>query len=209
MERLWPRFGVDFSSAPVDLNAVFGRGADRVLEIGFGDGETLVDQAAQNPAVDYLGVEVHRPGIGHCLLKADARGIGNLRDICHDAVEVLGQQIADQSFSRVNLYFPDPWPKKRHHKRRLMQADFLDLVASKLIPGGALHVATDWRNYSETTAAADSGQWPTILGIAGRGASVALMSQISPKRLHWRVRRLARRQGPRSNVSHRYIRDSA
>jgi tRNA G46 methylase TrmB len=137
MERLWPHFGVDFSPAAVNLDEVFGREAYQVLEIGFGDGETLVDQAAQNPAVDYLGVEVHRPGVGHCLLQADAHGVGNLRVICHDAVEVLEQQIADQSFRRVNLYFPDPWPKKKHHKRRLLQPDFLNLVASKLIPGGA------------------------------------------------------------------------
>jgi tRNA (guanine-N7-)-methyltransferase len=149
MERLWPRFGFDFSPAAVNLDEVFGREADQVLEIGFGNGETLVDQAAQNPAVDYVGVEVHRPGVGHCLLQADAHGVGNLRVICHDAVEVLEHQIADKSFSRVNLYFPDPWPKKKHHKRRLLQPGFLNLVASKLIPGGGLYIATDWRNYAE------------------------------------------------------------
>ncbi|MEX2126562.1 MAG: tRNA (guanosine(46)-N7)-methyltransferase TrmB [Woeseia sp.] len=149
IERLWPRFGVDFSAVPLDLDELFGRRARRVLEIGFGNGESLVLQAAQNPAFDYLGIDVHRPGIGHCLLHAEAKGACNLRLICHDAVEVLQQQIEDGSLSRLNLYFPDPWPKKRHHKRRLVQSGFLDLVASKLVAGGAFCVATDWQNYAE------------------------------------------------------------
>jgi tRNA (guanine-N7-)-methyltransferase len=149
IEEFWPRFGVDFSPALLKLDDLFGRSAGRVLEIGFGNGESLVVQAAENPDLDYLGIEVHRPGIGHCLLDADARNVRNLRLICHDAVDVLRQQIADKSFSRVNLYFPDPWPKKRHHKRRLLQADFLDAVASKLVAGGTLYIATDWQNYAE------------------------------------------------------------
>ncbi|MGH8167898.1 MAG: tRNA (guanosine(46)-N7)-methyltransferase TrmB [Woeseiaceae bacterium] len=149
MERLWPRYGVDFSAAPLDLFKLFGRKAARVLEIGFGDGESLVFQTAANPAIDYLGVDVHRPGIGHCLLAAEARGVSNLRLICHDAVEVLEQQIADESLCRVNLYFPDPWPKKRHHKRRLVQAGFLELVASRLVARGAFCIATDWSEYAE------------------------------------------------------------
>jgi tRNA (guanine-N7-)-methyltransferase len=148
IERLWPRFGVDFSHAPLYLEGLFGRTSQRVLEIGFGDGEALVEQAAENPALDYLGVEVHRPGVGHCLLKAAARDISNLRVVCHDAIEVLEQQIANRSFCRVNLYFPDPWPKKRHHKRRLLQTAFLELVADKLIHGGAFYIATDWPNYA-------------------------------------------------------------
>jgi tRNA (guanine-N7-)-methyltransferase len=147
--ELWPRFGVDFSPVLLKLDDLFGRTAERVLEIGFGNGESLVVQAAQNPDLDYLGVEVHRPGIGHCLLAADARNVRNLLLICHDAVDVLRQQIADKSFSRVNLYFPDPWPKKKHHKRRLVQGEFLELVASKLVAGGSLYLATDWQNYAE------------------------------------------------------------
>ena len=149
MERLWPRFGIDFSGAPLDLDSIFGRSAGRVLEIGFGDGESLVLEAASHSELDFLGIEVHQPGVGHCLLQAEARDIRSLRLICHDAVEVLKEQIADRSLDRVNLYFPDPWPKKRHHKRRLVQNDFLELVAAKLVPGGSLYIATDWHNYAE------------------------------------------------------------
>jgi tRNA (guanine-N7-)-methyltransferase len=149
LDRLWPRYGIDFGDSPLDLDSRFGREAGRVLEIGFGDGESLVLQAASNPERDFLGIEVHRPGIGHCLLQAEARDVRNLRVISHDAVEVLKDRIVDQSFDRVNLYFPDPWPKKRHHKRRLVQSDFLELVAAKLVPGGSLYIATDWQNYAE------------------------------------------------------------
>jgi tRNA (guanine-N7-)-methyltransferase len=147
--ELWPRYGVGFSPAPLDLDRIFGRSAERVLEIGFGDGESLVQQAARNPELDYLGIEVHRPGVGHCLLQVAALGAVNLRLISHDAVEVLRQQLPDRSLRRINLYFPDPWPKKRHHKRRLVQADFLELAADKLEKRGALHIATDWQNYAE------------------------------------------------------------
>jgi tRNA (guanine-N7-)-methyltransferase len=148
-DDLWPRYGLEFSAIPLDLQRAFGRPAERVLEIGFGDGESLVQQAAGNPELDYLGIEVHRPGVGHCLLQAEAQGIGNVRLISHDAIEVLKQQLPDRSLRRINLYFPDPWPKKRHHKRRLVQADFLKLAAGKLEQGGALHIATDWDNYAE------------------------------------------------------------
>jgi tRNA (guanine-N7-)-methyltransferase len=148
-EDLWPRYGLTYSAAPLDLDQIFGRSAGRVLEIGFGDGESLVLQAAQNPGLDYLGVEVHRPGVGHCLLQAKAQGVGNVRLISHDALEVLAQQIPDRSLIRINLYFPDPWPKKRHRKRRLVQADFLKLAAGKLEVRGGLHIATDWQNYAE------------------------------------------------------------
>ena len=147
--ELWPAFGVAFDADPLDFEVLFGRSAPVVLEIGFGNGETLVQQAAQHPEFDFVGIEVHEPGVGHCLIKAREAGIGNLRLIRHDAVEVLETMVPPASLARVNLYFPDPWPKKRHHKRRIVQPRFLDLVADRLAPGGALHVATDWENYAE------------------------------------------------------------
>jgi tRNA (guanine-N7-)-methyltransferase len=147
--ELWPAFGIAYFEQPLDLDSVFGRAAPRVLEIGFGNGETLVEMAAADPATDFIGIEVHKPGVGHCLLCADAAGISNLRLIRHDAVEVLTQQIPDTSLRRINLYFPDPWPKKRHHKRRILQPEFLQLLSRKIEPGGTLHIATDWQNYAE------------------------------------------------------------
>lgn len=149
LEELWPRMGIAFGNEPLQFAALYGREAPIVLEIGFGNGETLVAQAASNPQHNYLGVEVHDPGIGHCLLAADARGIDNLRLIAHDAVEVLRQQVPDESLRRINLYFPDPWPKKRHHKRRIVQPTFMALAAQKLSDDGALHIATDWAGYAE------------------------------------------------------------
>ena len=149
LEELWPEFGVDFSESPLDFAALFGRRADVVLEIGFGNGETLVEQAAAAPDRDFLGIEVHEPGVGHCLLKAREAGIGNLRLIMHDAIDVLRHQVPSDSLARLNLYFPDPWPKKRHHKRRIVQPAFVELVADRLMPGGTWHVATDWASYAE------------------------------------------------------------
>jgi tRNA (guanine-N7-)-methyltransferase len=149
LSDLWPRFGIDFSAEVLDLDRIYGRRAARVLEVGFGDGESLVAQAASRPHLDYLGIEVHEPGAGHCLLKAEEAGIGNLRIVIHDAIEVLHSQIADASLHRINLYFPDPWPKKRHHKRRIVQPEFMQLTARKLAHGASLHIATDWENYAE------------------------------------------------------------
>jgi tRNA (guanine-N7-)-methyltransferase len=149
LRELWPSFGVDFSPDLLNLDEVFGRSAEKILEIGFGDGEALVRDAALQPETDFLGVEIHEPGVGRCLMAARDLGLTNLRVIMHDAVEVLREQIEDVALSRVHLYFPDPWPKKRHHKRRLVQAAFLELAASKLESGGILHIATDWENYAE------------------------------------------------------------
>ena len=149
LEDLWPRYGVEFAPAPLDFETLFGRSAPVVLEIGFGNGDTLVEMAAADPGRDYLGIEVHDPGVGHCLIAAEKAGVGNLRLIVHDAIEVLEQQVAPGSLARINLYFPDPWPKKRHHKRRIVQPRFLELCAGRLAPDGAIHVATDWANYAE------------------------------------------------------------
>lgn len=140
---------MDYKAELLDLDAVFGRAAPTILEIGFGNGKTLVEQATENPDKNYLGIDVHEPGVGHCLLMADEAGINNLRLVMHDAIDVLTCQIPLGSLSRVNLYFPDPWPKKRHHKRRIVQPDFLKLVSDRLNDSGTLNIATDWANYAE------------------------------------------------------------
>lgn len=149
LDELWPKYGMQFTPELLDLNRTFDRAGAKALEIGFGNGESLVDLAGANPTMDFIGVEVHEPGIGHCLMKAHAAGVRNLRIIMHDAIEVLRQQIPDAGLARINLLFPDPWPKKRHHKRRIVQLSFLGLAARKLAPGGSLHIATDWQNYAE------------------------------------------------------------
>ena len=142
-------YGLEYRDELLSFDSLFGRSAPIVLEIGFGNGETLVEQAAMSPDRDFLGIEVHEPGIGHCMLKADEAGITNLRVINHDAIEVLRHQVPLESLSRLNLYFPDPWPKKRHHKRRIVAAGFLELVADRLSDAGTLNIATDWANYAE------------------------------------------------------------
>lgn len=149
LDELWPVYGVSYTDKSIALDELFGIARPVVLEIGFGNGESLVELAAANPDRNFLGIDVHEPGIGHCLLKADEAGIENLRIIAHDAIDVLFHQVPPGSLSRLNLYFPDPWPKKRHHKRRIVQAAFLDLVADRLVDSGTLNIATDWANYAE------------------------------------------------------------
>ena len=149
LEELWPAYGLDFDKNVLDFAARFGRKAPLVLEIGFGNGESLVQQAHENPDQDYLGIEVHEPGIGRCLTAARDAELSNLRLIAHDAIDVLQHQVPLNSSRRINLYFPDPWPKKRHHKRRIVQRSFLELCADRLESGGTLHVATDWADYAE------------------------------------------------------------
>ena len=149
LDRLWPDYGIAFANEALDLAAIFGRDAPRVFEIGFGNGDSLVEFASTMPKFDFIGVEVHKPGVGHCLIRAREAGISNLRLIIHDAVEVLEHQIPKASINRINLYFPDPWPKKRHHKRRIIKPGFLAHCARALVPGGSLHIATDWENYAE------------------------------------------------------------
>jgi tRNA (guanine-N7-)-methyltransferase len=149
LDELWPAYGIDHAIGELDFASLFGRPAPVTLEIGFGNGETLVEQATEDPATDFVGVEVHEPGVGHCLLKAQEAGIANLRVIAHDAIEVLRDRVPLSSLTRINLYFPDPWPKKRHRKRRIVQDAFVDLVADRLVDGGRWHIATDWANYAE------------------------------------------------------------
>jgi tRNA (guanine-N7-)-methyltransferase len=132
-----------------DLPTVFGRQSDVVLEIGFGMGKSLVAMAKAAPAQDFIGIEVHKPGVGACLGEAETEGVSNLRLFEHDAVEVLRDCIPDGSLSTVQLFFPDPWHKKRHHKRRIVQPDFVQMIRSKLKVGGVFHMATDWENYAE------------------------------------------------------------
>lgn len=149
LAELWPKYGVEFSSATLDLDALFGRSAPRMLEIGFGAGEALLEYATAHPEVDCIGIEVHRPGVGHLLLGVEAANLRNLRVICHDAVEVLQQQRAPASIALAHIFFPDPWPKKRHHKRRLIQPPFVELLAKAIAPGGTLRLATDWEQYAQ------------------------------------------------------------
>jgi tRNA (guanine-N7-)-methyltransferase len=147
-ERLMPVYGIAYSPAPLDLDAVFGRQAPRVLEIGFGMGETTAEIAAAHPETDYIGVEVHTPGVGALLARIEALGLRNVRVIRHDAAEVVAHMLSPGSLDGVHVFFPDPWPKKRHHKRRLLQPGFVALLARRLTPGGYLHVATDWEDYA-------------------------------------------------------------
>ena len=149
LTELWPRYGIDYAPTLIIPEDIFGRSAPLTLEIGFGNGESFVELASANRGSDFIGLEVHEPGVGHCMMHAEAASLTNLRVICHDAIDVLQNQIGGGSISRINLSFPDPWPKKRHHKRRIVQPDFLKLVADNLQPGGALHIATDWKNYAE------------------------------------------------------------
>jgi tRNA (guanine-N7-)-methyltransferase len=147
-ESLIGAFGIPYSPHPLDLPAVFGRSAPTVLEIGFGMGDTTARIAQAHPEVNYLGIEVHAPGVGSLLKQIDAQGLRNLRVVQHDATEVVEHMLAPASLDGVFIFFPDPWPKKRHHKRRLVQPGFVHTLAVRLKPGGVLHLATDWQDYA-------------------------------------------------------------
>ncbi len=149
LDTLMPKFGIDYSPAPLDAAAAFGRVAPIIMEIGFGMGETSAAIAAANPQNDFLGLEVHGPGVGALLNRVDAAGLTNLRVIQHDAVEVVAHMIPLASLSGIHVYFPDPWPKKRHHKRRLLQPEFVHALSQRLKAGGYLHAATDWDEYAQ------------------------------------------------------------
>lgn len=146
LARLWPRYGLE--PGMLDPAALFGRAAPLVVEIGFGSGDHLLASASSRPDHDFLGIEVHRPGVGRVLQQAEKLGLSNLRVLCHDAVEVLRDFLPAGAADEVVIFFPDPWPKKRHHKRRLVQPQFVALLAGALRPGGRLRLATDWADYA-------------------------------------------------------------
>ena len=146
LDELWPKYGIEMDKA-VDLDTLFGRQAPRTLEIGFGNGDALAEMAVQQPEHDFIGIEVHRPGVGHLLQLLEQRDIDNVRIYNEDAVQVLAK-LPDRSLDRVLLFFPDPWHKKRHHKRRIVQPALIKLLGEKLKPGGILHMATDWEDYA-------------------------------------------------------------
>ncbi len=168
IERCWPIYGLE-GAGMLDLDAVFGRRAPRVMEIGFGNGEALVSLAESHPECDYLGVDVYEPGIGRLLAAVVEKRLDNVRLLRGDAVDVLRERFAPASLNRMLLFFPDPWPKKRHHKRRLLQTDFVKLVASRLVPGGHFHLATDWQDYAEhmLTVLEEEG---AFVNLAGQGS---------------------------------------
>ncbi len=149
MASLWPQFGIEPTETVLDLAALFGRTAPITLEIGFGNGESLWQMAQADPARDFLGIEVHTPGVGHLLKLMGETGVSNIRVLNSDAVDVLHKQIPPHSLDRVQLFFPDPWHKKKHHKRRIVQPAFVDLISSRLRHDGVLHMATDWQAYAE------------------------------------------------------------
>ncbi len=189
LEVLWPKYGVAFGTQRLEPKALFGREAPLSIEIGFGNGENLLALAAAHPERDYLGIEVHRPGVGRLLLGLEERQLGNVRVICHDAVEVLDVQIAPQSVDECLILFPDPWPKKRHHKRRLIQRPFAELLASRLGRDGVLRLATDWQPYALQmleTLAATAG----LENLATGGAFVPRPPERAPTRFERRGERL-------------------
>jgi tRNA (guanine-N7-)-methyltransferase len=168
LAALSSRYVVPFVDAQLDFAAVFGRAAPVVVEIGFGMGAATAAIAAATPAVDYLGIEVHPPGVGALLQRIDEAKLGNVRVVHHDAVEVVRVMLAPHSLAGAHVFFPDPWPKKRHHKRRLIQPDFVALLASRLAAGAALHCATDWEPYAEQMLAVLAAE-PSLVNAAGDG----------------------------------------
>ena len=169
LDQLWPLFGLDDDSGLLELPAVFGNSHPVIADIGFGNGESTWQMAQAAPRTNFLGVEVHPPGVGHLLLKLEEHGLQNVRIAQADAVEFLQRRVADNALAGVRLYFPDPWPKKRHHKRRIVQTPFLDLLASKTHAGAIVHMATDWTPYAEHMQELLNAH-PAFENLAGGGA---------------------------------------
>jgi tRNA (guanine-N7-)-methyltransferase len=149
LEELWPRYGIDPGEGHIEAHRLFGRAAPLLVEVGFGNGEATWRMARDEPGHDFIGIEVHPPGVGHLLQALEANGIGNVRIARSDAVDFIAARLEDHCLAGVRIWFPDPWPKKRHHKRRIIQPDFIALLARKLAPGGILHLATDWQPYAD------------------------------------------------------------
>ncbi len=186
---LWPAFGLDFDGRTLDLDGIFGRAAPRWLEIGFGTGEVIGALAQAHPENDYLGIEVHRSGVGRLLRRAREADLSNLRIVCHDAVEVLSAAVPDESFDAVLIFFPDPWHKKRHHKRRLIDSTFVATLARKLRPGGVLRLATDWLEYAEQMRSVCNA-CPSLASQSADGAFVQRPEFRPPTRFERRGERL-------------------
>jgi len=190
LAELAPKYAVGVEAqGPLDLARLFARAAPCTLEIGFGNGENLVALAHAHPERNYLGVEVHRPGVGRLLLAVEERQLANVRVICQDAVEVLERRIAAGSLAEILILFPDPWPKKRHHKRRLIQAPFVALLERALAPGGVLRLATDWQPYALEMLAA-LGAAPGLANLAAGGGFVPRPAERMPTRFERRGVRL-------------------
>jgi len=190
LDELWPNYGVEYSPAPLSLDALFGRHASRSLEIGFGNGEHLAALAAAHPERDYFGIEVHRPGVGHLLMLAQTRDLRNLRVSDHDAVEVLRDQVPPASLDEVLVLFPDPWHKKRHHKRRLIQPPFVELIASRLATGGLFKLATDWEPYAVQMLEVLSAAKDAFINLSPSGDWVPRPDERAPTRFEMRGERL-------------------
>ena len=189
LKDLWPRYGFDMGEAQLDFTVIFGRHAPVILEIGFGNGDALVAEAAAHPENDYIGIEVHRPGIGNLLRKLESSEMKNVRVMLADAKEILAAQIPETSLTGLHLFFPDPWPKQRHHKRRLVQSDFAALVMRKLVPGGYIHLATDWKDYAEHMVSVLS-RTPGLVEVSGLDQFTTTIASRGQTRFEQRGRKL-------------------
>lgn len=182
----WSNFGIDYTGMPRDFVALFGRDAPLIVEIGFGNGEQLLHASAAEPDSNFIGIEVHTPGVGRLMNGLAANGLRNTRVYAHDAVDVLRDEMTPESLAEVRIYFPDPWPKARHNKRRLIQPELVALVASRLRPGGLLHVATDWEAYAEHIREVLEAS-PDFVNVSASGAAIA--------RPEWRIETHFERRG--------------
>jgi tRNA (guanine-N7-)-methyltransferase len=188
LDEVWPVMGLELKNGAVNFTELFGREAPVVLEIGFGMGDSLIEMATQQPEKNYIGIEVHRPGVGRLLARAHEAGLSNIRVYAEDAVQVLAQCIPDSSLDALQLFFPDPWHKKKHHKRRIVQPEFAQTIRKKLKIGGHFHMATDWENYAE--------HMMEVMSVAPGYANQAGEGQFSPQP-EWRPVTKFQRRGER------------